>query len=1819
MSEVDFAPQDFAPNDEEETTKIEESPHLCPDDINIINKIREILENSSDLEDSNGLLANIKSLCNDIVTPNLSDQDFSKLCKDFAGNVINFIFSTDFNDNIKYAVTKLFCSQEITIDFDSPDLKENQINNLLFERKNDIKFTDKATKLFGGLISAFIGSEKIKVLENEESTEPICMRTVTFLNSILQFLKPDVFSAAITYSINQLNKKLSKDVTPDFVMICSKFFADYCKYTHGLSNGMILSIATNYFNLESRANKTKLVEYSIKIALLGSPLSSAEPLKRILLNSLEWVQNDMLALQIIECLTSLVGMVPFEQKDADVILSRSGSLPQTCSDAIIKIYSNYYESLDTIALDIMPYGQYNVFSPALWAFLIDKADEHSYSQKLFSQLAETKPKSRSDRLELRAGDKCIYLFKEELNSSEPNVSIKNLGNILLRIIKPDLTVLYIEKIFQYGVFNSDIEYVFLEIPQMISKNDLDKPILCFFEALVFSFTGPQNFNFVSNMARLFAHWINTASSIPENMLIQRFTQMDYSNAHVCLPRILQAVSERTSNKRSIRLLIQKILKDTVPPQLARWFTTYILTVIGDEKSRDSEKICEALSAALTDSSKVSSIIPIIISIAQLEADYFRIGEQFGFVQKCLIIKDGEEMECTVSLHPFHTTMRFYTEVRAMLELPANSFQLYYESNNKYMRPRMPLTDVPLSYNGILRLKLVRTQLTNDEIPEIQNSQTLGTIVKDEVASQLFNTLAHLNAQSQQVYLVLELLGRTNYSLPPVMSEFQNIFMKRFTFSMELAEYTKIFPFVLSNFADTHQSIPQATVEQILEILTTANFDKVSLAIAVSSIVQLVPKDGYIFSHHILHDCLITCNRDLVRQGVAAMMSYETSKDSLISLISYATQKENRSKTREFFGLERVRNDIDSYVFDSFFRDLKQFETSYNSDVDVTLISMLELITKTDENMEIVYKMLFSPPTCQSKYSPFIQTQESRNAAIKFLASFDCFERIKLFCEKADFTSAKILTDDFTFHPLSTFTGVQDFSAFPAILQVLFSLSCFNALFLDSNVTAANDSPIVQTFKETISLSRNLRSCIIPLDKLVSDTYIRNIVNRLPDSLFISLIAHLDHQLGMAANLKGLFESRVVSKSNKCDISRQALQSRLTITLKTEGFDNLNDSLASFINENEVRLWPRVLVISLDRGDPKKAKLSHEFQIPQFISHPNGSINNYRLAAAVIHNGSVLVNGKFSTITKTSENEWFINDNETISSFDINDFPKHAFGITDPLFNNGVRSATLLFYVQEGFSVKCDTVPQKLIDTIDKENCEFWPLKVCTSESFSDLLLTQFRGEKHHRVFFLNYFFHIGSKTSKFQEWCKKISDSVLVDKSGADLYLKELEKIDIAQMATSNVSAVESLMKLAALALHFVENSEEMFNAIIESFNTVDNWVTYDILCAFVSEFIKSHKASLNPHLLRTTITALTDKRDPMTVSASKNIGDCLDTILNTIEEFAKEKGDESISALEEIFDSTFLGTFSERNATSQKFQELLTLTAENYPDMIAAVEQFIPGSLRSSVMSKIHASEMKDADDDTPEIPYELVIPELENQIFSLDEEAREIAYNCLISFCGKENREIRDYLSEAFFDESLQIPEINEEDTATYIIPLFIPRVHEFIENERDEVRVLEFSKLLKELSLNSPSVTSRHLKEILDILLKAKDEEIAENIFEAFVNSAILDEEMLDDDIKGEFATLTKAFNRKCIQILALLKEKANASPFAAACINFCLSQDFDETSELLEKIIKEGLNPGQIEIPEDTSNKKLAKTLSDLIEQENEPKAKTSNSPKKKKKK
>ncbi|EAY18166.1 Clan CA, family C19, ubiquitin hydrolase-like cysteine peptidase [Trichomonas vaginalis G3] len=1797
MSEEDYVPPAPPSSEMGADSEQQQSQLLCPVDQEIIQKFVEIGEIQKDSTDNDTKFTDIIEKCKHILSPEIEDSDLQQSITNLANNVMDFIFSSESNENIKIQLLNSLEKHDFKIMVDTDELKDTQIMNILFDKKDDVKLSESATKLFTSLISTFFKTEKLKLLEIEDLAEPKLIKIIIFLNSIIPLLKREQLSAVLAYSIDKLTKRLSHDITIDLLMLIAKYFSDYCTYVHSLSNNMIISLTSNYFKAESKQNKEKIVQYSIKIADLGTVVNSADPLKRILLDALSWVTNDLLSIQIIECLTSLIGLVPFEQRDAYAFLCHSGNVAQSCANAIMTIYGSYLEPLNTIALHCLPY---EVFSPALWAFLIDRSDNYEISHAMFCRLAAAKPKSRTEKLELRSGDKCIGLFREELNSSEQDVPIENLGYFLLRIAKTDLICLFIEKIFSSGIFNSEIEYIFKEIPQLISKNDSDKPCLCFFDQLVDSFTGNQNYSFVTSMATTFVHWISNFSNIPENVLIQRFTQMEYSNCHVCLPRILQVVSERATNKRSIRLLIQKILKDTVPPQLSRWFSLYILNTIGDEK-RDIEKVVEAISTALSDQTKTNSILPMIISIAQLEADFFRINEQFGFIQKVVLLKDGEEIEGTISLHPFHTTTRIYNEVKSILDMEQNNFQLFYE-NDVYLTLKNSLSTVPLSFTRPLKLKVVKQNLKPEELNEIQNSSTLNIILNNDVSNQLFSMLGHLNNFTQQIFLVLELLGRTNYSVQSnVPSDLQNIFMKRFSFSMEMSENVKIFPFVLKNLAENKQTLQQNTIETILEYLnSTNNIDKVSLAIATHSLSLLGSPNGLIFSHHILHDCLICSNKELVRQCVSSMMSYETPKEDLISLLVYACQTENRSKSKEFFSIEKVRKDIDSYVFDSFFRDLVQFETSYTSDVDQTLINLLELITKSDENMEKVYKMLFNSPTYINKNLPFIQTQETRNAAIKFLSNFDCIERLKVLSEKIDLKMT-VLTDDFSYFPQSTFTGVNnEYSCLSSILQVLFNLYCFTSLILENNFS---DSETIKSVKELITLFRNLRSHKVSLEKFIEFTYIKNLIHRLPDSLFISLVAHMDNQIGnLNLNLKGLFESKVVSKSEVSEISKLALQSRLTVTLQTANFTNLIESLNSFCKENEVRMWPRILVISLNRCQTGEYNKNFDsFMIPKFISHPNNTCNNYSLQGLILHQGHNIKSGKYLSLVKSSnENEtWYLNDNDKITVFDISEFNNLTSG------SDTQTTASLLFYVQDGLTSKCEAAISKpMIEKIDKENSEYWPFIISNSMSYSDLVLSQFKGDKNHREFFLSIFFPIGSLSSQVMAWSKKITEYILTDKEGSEMYLEKFEELDLKQMSLLSVSSVEILMKLAASALHFVEDSEEKFNKIIESFESIDSWITYDILCAFISEYLKSHKISEKPQLLRMIISVLTDKKDPMTIKSSKNVGECLDQILNSIEAATQEKGDESISSLEEIFDAQFLGTFSERNANSTKFYDLLQLTADNYPDMIIAIEQYLPSNLRSSVMNKIHQNESKhQTEEEVPDLPLDDIIPELKNQIFSTDEEARELASTCLMSFAGIENEQLTEFIQNAYLDEksSDKCPEITE-DTASFVIPMFLDEAISISQEEKEEERVYEYIKVLKTLAGNYPTVTARHIKEIAELLKNIKSDEIISDTFSVLAISVLCEPSCAQDVLETGILDSVKCSSLQGVQMLAALKDKANSTPYSGSCVEYCLSQSYDSASDCLILALKNGLVLGEFSLPkvDNFSNVKLLKSLSENLE-------------------
>ena len=1470
-----------------------------------------------------------------VLKENAENEQCYKYLTEFQSSILTLLISSNFSEIVENVVATAISPEEKREfkNINEKEASEKFIQSLLHENSIEKKVVDSASPSVASLASAFFQVRAFQYLDEKPIDVFKYRKIIELFIKIEPYLTKEVCSASVVYSSKNIMRLLEENnqLPDDFLLFLVEYLSKASRMLHGLTDQLVSILCDCYNRLEdNNARKQKFVTHVVTIADSGLILTSAKKLKEVLLDCLKYTTDSALVYSFYLSLVDVSKKLPFKQSDAKILLSHGKTNKETVSKAIMSIYANTKEPLNEIALKIFPYG---VITPELHTFLAERCDEE-YAKVFFCQIVhncknfEMKTSLAGSAAPSTSKQPEIFFkfFQDELNTGEENLTMEEMGYMLMRLLKSDLVIMYIEKLFQLNTISPEIEQILIELPNRFTKAEFEKSLLSFFN-IVMDIMGQnaqdENPIFIQKMCKILITWIssNRSQALLESQTNQPFNQIDFSKCHPCFPQILQCIAERTSNKRAMRLLIQRILKDTVPPRLSLWFMHFVLTSIREEK-RDAEKVIEALSSALQEPDKLKNSLQMIISIAKLEADYYRIGDEFGFVQPIIIYHNNKAIESQVSLHQFHTTRRFYNEIAHILGTHPNNLQLSYiddanissssESEDEIenttdnnedeqhaskpkksiqqiveeayqnevpLRKDNALTNLPLSFKKPIRIIAVVENNTvnapthistrsknnaqqNEDDNEIKGAIILELIAVNDISNILFNQISRFNIQSQEIYVLLELLGKTDYSAP-VPSEFQNIFLKRFQFSFEYADNYRIFPYVLKNAAEMGQKLDDQQLEQTLQKLATVPFDKVGLSLACQSILKM--SQPVVFSYSLLKNCLIQSGHMILRQTVATLVSDKTPKEVFIHLLPITVMVENRSKTKEFFELEMVKS-LETHYFDDIFNDLKQSEVTHYSDNDETFVHLTKLISKNDENKQKIYNMLFAPPTCQSYTLPFLQTYESRKAAIDYLSHFDCYDQVSSLVEKADFSSVESLSDDFSYIPHNVIKGLDSFtfpsqkysinddlnihsnkkkkdegkedeyskdlaqinprskkfnympqiSPLPALLQCLIGLTRFVSIFTKIDDNRATD--FIKDLRDLVIRVRYDRSPGVSIEKLLKYRKIQDLVYKMPPSVLTSLLSHISYELNDYSKvLNELFELHILDQNIRDENERNAMRSKYCIELTTNGFSSLQESLDNFMETHEIRQWSKYLIISLDRGSYQAEKYTHEFQFPTYLDKPGNSDQSYTLCGVIIHSGKSLQTGKYKALSASEDRDWYVCEDEQIMYYDLKDLPYWAFGITEGE-EQGLTSsnssfamkdfytASMLFYVSSNITCSASelSVPPNVTEEIDKTNCETWPSRVCNCEQFSNLALSQFHGEKDRRKFFLSIFFPIGLFTSNNARWCENIRKYVLVDKEGIDMFFTELNDLDLPKAAEENKTAVEQLIDLVIEALKII-------------------------------------------------------------------------------------------------------------------------------------------------------------------------------------------------------------------------------------------------------------------------------------------------------------------------------------------------------------------------------------------------------------------------------
>jgi hypothetical protein len=150
-------------------------------------------------------------------------------------------------------------------------------------------------------------------------------------------------------------------------------------------------------------------------------------------------------------------------------------------------------------------------------------------------------------------------------------------------------------------------------------------------------------------------------------------------------------------------------------------------------------------------------------------------------------------------------------------------------------------------------------------------------------------------------------------------------------------------------------------------------------------------------------------------------------------------------------------------------------------------------------------------------------------------------------------------------------------------------------------------------------------------------------------------------------------------------------------------------------------------------------------------------------------------------------------------------------------------------------------------------------------------------------------------------------------------------------------------------------------------------------------------------------------------------------------------------------------------------------------------------------------------------------------------------------------------------------------------------------------------EFTPVLLNLSVVAPFGTCQLMPGIEEFVLGLSDEEVLSGFMKLVRNMLAYEESLVQRisvDVIDTFFRLDCGGD-EAIQLISLFPERASGTPLMGSCVGRALDSRYSPHTELLIKLLKEGVSPGDFQVPEgakDPMNIKLAIILFPLVDRQ-----------------
>ena len=541
---------------------------------------------------------------------------------------------------------------------------------------------------------------------------------------------------------------------------------------------------------------------------------------------------------------------------------------------------------------------------------------------------------------------------------------------------------------------------------------------------------------------------------------------------------------------------------------------------------------------------------------------------------------------------------------------------------------------------------------------------------------------------------------------------------------------------------------------------------------------------------------------------------------------------------------------------------------------------------------------------------------------------------------------------------------------------------------------------------------------------------------------------------------------------------------------------------------------------------------------------------YHLKSFIIH--KPCENGVNYTSFQLNKQKWIKTDFQSSEYFDISTILQSCTKFTD-----------LLIYQRYDLESKEINITKKLQENINIKNKENWPIFVFSNYSSFDILgLSPLANQIAFRLLY-----SIGLTDKHFlKHFIQKIKESITENSKLIHEFLEYSFDLGIENIANHLNETAKYFSSLFSLTLE-MEYIDKLFYAFKECKTSNQLNFFIELVYSFRWQFEE------NPKLILLSLNSLTSNISKMMLK-NENLVEILNYISSILQknqlnlEFSKIK--------EFLFSEHFQQVWNDVIPRSEKYSELIK--------NISALPS-------NNLLNEVNIQEINNE-------VFNLINNILLPSLFSNDDYVRETSKKTIFLLLPQPNNEIQKYVQKRFINLSIKFPSVICHSYIAQLIIFYIKNVEHIIPKAVENCDC--YFEIVERLCFISPFLVSNYLSKFFHLLKLSDDEVVNEWILMIIHHLIIIEDKPIE---KLSIESIGQLLNMKFgtiygINILAILGEKANNSILSSSCVEECFKSFYDDHTDLLVNLIKNGLKVGDLDLnfpPKDLLNLKLANAI------------------------